>query len=159
MRTRSHLAQAIVAICVLILLSVGSLSAQSTDQPDTTPTTRHLVSRYALILFNFDSPELNPFNRRILNEFVYEDITPGSTIDVAGFTDIIGMEDRNQKLTDDRANAVVAVIRKDVPSNNYASLTGRGVGEEAPIYDNNLPEGRFYNRTVLVTIDSPDSSK
>jgi len=156
MRTISIVFRPFVTVCVIAVISVGSTLAQSNPRNDVAPTTRHIVSRYALILFNFDSPALNPLNRRILDEFVYEDIVPGSAIEVTGLTDFIGLEDRNLKLTRDRAEAVANVIRNDIPRDRYASLTERGLGESAPIYDNGLPEGRFYNRTVLVMIDSPE---
>jgi outer membrane protein OmpA-like peptidoglycan-associated protein len=34
-------------------------------------------------------------------------------------------------------------------------LNSRGTGEEEPLYSNELPEGRFFNRTVQVIIETP----
>jgi hypothetical protein len=45
-------------------------------------------------------------------------------------------------------------MRKNIKQNLLASLDGKGVGEEAPLYSNELPEGRFYNRTVQIVVES-----
>jgi len=38
---------------------------------------------------------------------------------------------------------------------NYGQLDSKGVGEDEALYTNDLPEGRFYNRTVQVVIRTP----
>jgi outer membrane protein OmpA-like peptidoglycan-associated protein len=110
---------------------------------------------YSLVLFKFNSPEAGPLNDRILREYIYNDVRPGARIEVIGHTDVVGLEDRNAKLSGDRAGTVVNGIRKNVKSGVYAYLNGRGVGENDPLYPNDLPEGRFYNRTVQVRIATP----
>jgi len=35
------------------------------------------------------------------------------------------------------------------------SLTSHGFGKTAPLYDNAVPEGRYYNRTVQVLVETP----
>jgi outer membrane protein OmpA-like peptidoglycan-associated protein len=113
------------------------------------------IDRYSLVLFKFDSPEAGALNERILKEFVYNDIRPGAKIKVTGYTDVIGLEDRNLRLSEQRAATVTNGVKKNVRSGLYQSLEGKGVGETAPLYTNDLPEGRFYNRTVQVIIDTP----
>jgi outer membrane protein OmpA-like peptidoglycan-associated protein len=110
---------------------------------------------YSLVLFKFDSPEAGPLNERILKEFIYNDVRQGAKIAVTGYTDIVGLEDRNLKLSKDRAATVTNGIRKNVKSSLIASIVGDGVGETSPLYNNDLPEGRFYNRTVQVRIVTP----
>ncbi len=141
----------------LTLVAAQSLRAQNDETHSDSPAPRsgRTIGAYSLILFNFDSPEPGKLNRRILEEMIYEDIIPGSVIEVVGLTDVVGTEERNLRLTTERAAAVVKLIRESVPSERYLSLTGRGMGESAPLYRNDLPEGRFFNRTVRVIIDSP----
>ncbi len=117
------------------------------------------IDRYSLVLFKFDSPEAGPLNDRIIREFILADLRKGAQIDVTGYTDVIGLDDRNLKLSGDRANTVVNAVRKNVRAGVYASLNGKGVGETAPLYPNVLPEGRFYNRTVQVIVTTPTSAE
>ncbi|MCE7934575.1 MAG: hypothetical protein DYG96_08275 [Chlorobi bacterium CHB2] len=111
--------------------------------------------RYSLVLFEFDSPKAGPLNERILKEFIYGDIRSGAKINVTGYTDVVGADDRNLKLSKDRAKTVTDGIGRNVNKALINSLYGDGVGETAPLYNNNLPEGRFYNRTVQVLISTP----
>ncbi|MBS1912473.1 MAG: PD40 domain-containing protein [Bacteroidetes bacterium] len=113
------------------------------------------IDRYSLVLFKFNSPDAGPLNDRILREFVYADIRQGAQIEVIGHTDVVGLEDANKRLSEARSNTVVQGIRKNVKSSLVQSLTGQGVGEDSPLYPNELPEGRFYNRTVQVIIVTP----
>lgn len=113
------------------------------------------IDRYSLVLFKFNSPEAGPLNDRILREYIYSDIRQGAQIEVIGHTDVVGLEDVNKRLSDARAATVTNGIRKNVKSSLVSSLEGKGVGEDSPLYSNDLPEGRFYNRTVQVTIITP----
>ena len=113
------------------------------------------IDRYSLVLFKFDSDEAGPLNERILKTYVYDDIRPGAQIKVTGYTDIVGLEDRNLKLSQQRAGTVDRGIKKNVSSSKIASLNTEGVGETQPLFSNDLPEGRFYNRTVQVVIETP----
>lgn len=115
------------------------------------------IDRYSLVLFKFDSPEAGPLNDRIIREFILPSVGQGAKIKVTGYTDVVGAEDRNKKLSGDRAGTVVNAVKRNVRAGVYASLIGDGVGEENPLYRNDLPEGRFYNRTVQVIIETPTS--
>lgn len=108
-----------------------------------------------LIEFPFDSPETGSLNKRILKEFVYGEIGPGSRVTVIGHTDIIGLEDRNLRLSTMRAQGVVEAIRGSFGTAHRAGIevNGVGVGEFSPLYTNDLPEGRFYNRTVVIRVE------
>lgn len=117
----------------------------------TLDTTREI---YNLILFPFDRYDAGPVNERIMRDYVYSRCKPTSKIEVIGHTDVVGMYDHNMKLSGNRANSVKQGINKET-SGKYNQLDSRGVGEEDPLYTNQLPEGRFYNRTVQVTIRTP----
>jgi outer membrane protein OmpA-like peptidoglycan-associated protein len=112
------------------------------------------LERYSLILFPFDSPEAGPINDRIMKDYVYNRCMPTSNIEVIGHTDVVGLYDHNQRLSDKRSFTVYNGIMKTTNS-KVGKITKRGVGEDEPLYDNILPEGRFYNRTVYVIIKTP----
>jgi outer membrane protein OmpA-like peptidoglycan-associated protein len=67
-------------------------------------------------------------------------------IEVQGHTDSVGAPDRNQKLSNARAEAVrSALIARGMPE---VRLTARGYGEEKPVADNDSAEGRALNRRI-----------
>jgi OOP family OmpA-OmpF porin len=69
-------------------------------------------------------------------------------VEVAGHTDNQGDADFNQKLSEDRARAVVkALVERGVPE---AAITAAGYGETKPIADNDTEEGRAANRRVAL---------
>ena len=108
---------------------------------------------YSLILFPFGSAEAGPVNERVMRDYVYNRVIPTSEIQVIGHTDIVGLFDYNVKLSSRRANTVRTGIHKQ-SKGQYKALNVKGVGPEDPIYPNDIPEGRFYNRTVQVLIES-----
>jgi outer membrane protein OmpA-like peptidoglycan-associated protein len=112
--------------------------------------------RYSLILFPFDSYEAGPLNDRILKEFVIPRCFPVSEIEVVGHTDIIGLADHNKKLSENRATTVYNGITK-ATTGKVGKINKQGVGEDEPLYNNDLPECRYYNRTVQMIIKTPVS--
>lgn len=114
------------------------------------------LERYSLILFPFDRFDAGPINERIMRDYVYGRCFPTSKIEVIGHTDIVGMYDHNKKLSENRANTVYNGIMKQT-GGKVGEISKRGVGEDEPLYKNNLPEERFYNRTVQVIIRTPVS--
>ena len=119
--------------------------------------TLHIAGReietYNLILFKFDSPEAGPKNERILSEYIYDRVKPLSNVKITGYTDIIGLAGRNQKLSTARAQTAYDAI-KAKKGNDYESMNYAGVGASQPLYPNDLPEGRYYNRTVQIVIET-----
>lgn len=113
------------------------------------------IDRYSLVLFKFDSDEAGPLNERILKTYVYDDIRKGAQVKVTGYTDVVGLEDRNLRLSQQRAGTVEKGLKGNVTGGKIASLNTEGVGETQPLFSNDLPEGRFYNRTVQIVIETP----
>lgn len=109
---------------------------------------------YSLILFPFNSANAGPLNDKIMNDYVYGRVYPTSNIQVIGHTDIIGLYETNKRLSERRAGTVYDGINR-VSRRKYGNLDRSGVGEDNPLYNNDLPEGRFYNRTVQVLIQTP----
>ena len=69
-------------------------------------------------------------------------------MEIVGYTDRLGEEQHNQELSAQRALSTARAL--GVPTSSAS-----GAGESQLLFDNNLPEGRFYSRTVNVTIKTP----
>jgi len=69
---------------------------------------------------------------------------------VEGYTDSVGSDAANQKLSKDRAEAVrVYLVSKGVPSDKITSV---GKGKANPVASNDTPEGRANNRRVEIIV-------
>lgn len=108
------------------------------------------IDEYGLILFAFGKASLEGPNARILN-IIRQRIEPTSAVIVRGHADRTGSADVNLRLTQERAEAVGTAL-------GSAHTDARGMGQKAMIYDNNVPEGRYYNRTVRVRVETPVSN-
>lgn len=111
-----------------------------------------IIDKYSLILYDFDESKINEENKRIL-KYLSSKIKKNSTVEIDGFTDILGDESYNEKLSESRAKNAGKLLKSllnfDVP------ILSRGNGESNS-FDNTLPEGRFYNRTVKITVTTPN---
>jgi OOP family OmpA-OmpF porin len=92
-----------------------------------------------------------------MREYVYNRVLPTSYVEVVGHTDVVGLYEHNQALSERRATTVYNGIMQQTKG-KVGYINKRGVGEDEPLYDNSLPEGRFYNRTVQVIIKTPVES-
>lgn len=71
---------------------------------------------------------------------------PSLRFSVEGHTDATGSASSNQKLSEDRANAVVArLVELGI---DPGRLAGKGLGQNNPVADNSTVEGRAKNRRV-----------
>ncbi|PKL81069.1 MAG: hypothetical protein CVV25_01135 [Ignavibacteriae bacterium HGW-Ignavibacteriae-4] len=109
-----------------------------------------VVERYNLIFFDYDMPLINKENETTFKTILNR-INTNSSVSITGFTDKLGTDEYNNQLSIDRAKSVEKAIKERVVPEKIFS---KGVGETL-IYDNDLPEGRFYNRTVIVEITTP----
>lgn len=110
--------------------------------------------KYNLILFKYASSEMGKWNRKILDEYVFGRVKPNSDVQVNGYTDILGTPDYNLKLSQQRADASRKAI-EEVIRGKVKSILSKGYGKTEPLYTNELPEGRYYNRTVQVFVETP----
>jgi outer membrane protein OmpA-like peptidoglycan-associated protein len=121
-------------------------------------TAEHLADKtretYNLILFKYNSSDMGKWNHKILEDYVFERIKPGSDVQVNGYTDILGTPDYNLKLSENRANATKKDIDARIKGKDK-SMVAKGYGKTQPLFPNELPEGRYYNRTVQVLIETP----
>ncbi|MFO1090945.1 MAG: OmpA family protein [Hyphomicrobiales bacterium] len=105
------------------------------------------------IHFAFDKAVIQPDTAKLLNDIaVTLKNNPQWTLRVVGYTDSIGDPGYNQRLSEQRAQAVVtALTQRGI---NPARLTYEGMGEANPIGDNKTLQGRALNRRVeLVRTD------
>jgi outer membrane protein OmpA-like peptidoglycan-associated protein len=111
------------------------------------------VSRLSLIVFDYDQATISPVNQQMMRYVIMQSAGQGSTASIKGSTDRLGELRYNVNLSTDRARAVEAYLRSVAPQVSIDSVTG--VGPADLPYDNSLPEGRFYCRTVSLTITTP----
>jgi outer membrane protein OmpA-like peptidoglycan-associated protein len=113
-----------------------------------------IQEKYALILFEFDKDTISSGNQEIVNRIVERIKTlPQAKADIVGHTDNIGKEAYNVKLSQRRAAAVNKLVKTaygDAPADR---VRFSGVGPNSPLYDNQTPEGRSFNRTVTITLE------
>ena len=102
---------------------------------------------YSLILFDFGKSRLERQHKSVL-DFITRRITPYSQVTIEGYTDNIGDEKVNKRISEKRAKEVARWL-------GLEKANTVGVGESYLLYDNSLPEGRFYCRTVKITIETP----
>jgi len=75
---------------------------------------------------------------------------PGLKVQVEGYTDNVGSAAFNQKLSNQRANAVMKfLISQGVKAN---SISAKGYGEADPVASNNTVAGRAKNRRVQLVV-------
>ncbi len=111
------------------------------------------LGRLNLIVFDFDRSDLSKFNQNLISKFVESSIKPESTVNIIGSTDKLGEIDYNFQLSKSRAENVNAFIRNKMPGVNIQKI--EGIGSSLLKYNNDLPEGRFYCRTVLIEVKTP----
>jgi outer membrane protein OmpA-like peptidoglycan-associated protein len=75
---------------------------------------------------------------------------PGLKVQVEGYTDSVGSDQYNQKLSENRANAVQTfLVANGVPP---ANVTAAGYGKADPVADNGTADGRAKNRRVNLVV-------
>lgn len=116
------------------------------EKPDRT------ISKYSLIVFDFDKSEISEQDKEIIENNVLPAIKYNSTIQIFGYTDRIGNEDYNKKLATKRANTVKELLQSKAKS---AKFEVYGVGENEMIFDNDSPIGRQLSRTVQIYVITP----
>ncbi|MDR0927810.1 MAG: OmpA family protein [Ignavibacteria bacterium] len=124
----------------------------SSERKETIDNPDKVISKYSLVLFDFDSPQVTEANMRVIDKFIVPNIKYRSTVDIYGYSDRIGQPEYNKKLSEARANAVKDYI---LTKNKNVSVTTYGMGDQTDIFDNSTPIGRQLSRTVQVIVVTP----
>jgi OOP family OmpA-OmpF porin len=117
--------------------------------------THETVTLGADTFFDFNKYNLKPAGMAKLDELAAKlrQLGPDvSAVNVAGYTDIIGSDSYNLRLSDRRAASVVDyLVQRGVNPN---IISARGYGKANPIASNSTAEGRAQNRRVEITVDA-----
>lgn len=117
-------------------------------QNEETMTTTNVTKEvYNLLLFDYNSSQLTEEQKKSLS-IIKDRISPTSTVVIKGYTDKSGSEEVNKTLSLNRAKTVATVLGVS----NRAQILGVGSSEQ--LFPNDIPEGRFYSRTVVVEISN-----
>ncbi len=117
----------------------------------TKETARGLIVNMSDVLFDFNKYTLKPEAREKLAKvsgilLAY----PNLKLQVEGYTDNIGSDEYNQKLSEQRADGVRQyLVSQSVPDGN---VTAQGYGKTHPIADNSAASGRAQNRRVELVV-------
>jgi outer membrane protein OmpA-like peptidoglycan-associated protein len=104
------------------------------------------------VLFVTGKAELLPAARDQLDQVAaaLKDQADVKPMVVEGYTDSVGSETANLKLSKDRAESVRAyLVSKGVPSDKITSV---GKGKANPVASNDTPDGRANNRRVEIVV-------
>ncbi len=104
------------------------------------------IEKFNLILFSYNKFNMNDANNRI-SEIINGKIQKKSKVTVIAYTDKTGSDEYNLELSKNRAESASKALISD-------NMETKGLGESVILYDNTLPEGRFYCRTVEVIVET-----
>jgi outer membrane protein OmpA-like peptidoglycan-associated protein len=127
------------------------LKQQLSQVLQTTETARGIIVNMSDVLFDFNKYTLKTEAREKLAKvsgilLAY----PGLKLQIEGYTDNIGSDEYNQKLSEERADGVRDYLAsQSVPS---ANITAAGYGKSDPIADNSTNDGRAQNRRVQLVV-------
>ena len=127
------------------------LRIQLNEVLQTTETARGLIVNMSDVLFDFNKYSLKPEAREKLAKvsgilLAY----PNLKLQVEGYTDNIGSEEYNQKLSEERAGSVRDYLVTQRVAD--ANVTAAGFGKSHPVADNSTSSGRAQNRRVELVV-------
>lgn len=120
-----------------------------------TPPANNEGMRFSII-FEFDDANAIATYEKYLTDVVTPKIPVNGTVQIHGYTDIIGEEGHNQTLSLARANDARNIMEKALSKAGRTDVkfltNGFGEDESMSPFENKLVEERFYNRTVIIDI-------
>ena len=127
------------------------LRAQLSAVLETRETARGLIMNMPDVLFDFNKYSLKPDAREKLAKVSGILLAhPDLKVQVEGYTDSIGSDEYNQKLSEQRADSVMNYLVTQ--SVNQGSVSAEGLGKSDPIADNSTSAGRAKNRRVELVV-------
>jgi outer membrane protein OmpA-like peptidoglycan-associated protein len=117
----------------------------------TRDTARGLIVNMSDVLFDTGKYSLRPLAREKLARVAgIVSGHPGLRLDVEGHTDSVGGDDYNQRLSEQRGEAVREYLtQQGMPR---SSVTAKGFGKTQPVASNDTAKGRQQNRRVEIVI-------
>lgn len=106
-----------------------------------------IIERYGMLLFDYGSPDIDPQNNPTI-AFLRSRLQPNSRLWIEGYTDRTGDAETNLRLSTERADETAQAVGRNTAQR-------RGYGNSILLYDNSLPEGRHYCRTVRIRVENP----
>ncbi len=118
---------------------------------ETRDSPRGLVVTMGEVLFETGKYDVKPEAREKLARLSGIVLAhPGLNLAIEGHTDNTGGDELNQKLSEQRASAVLDyLLTQSLPAD---SLSARGFGKTMPAFDNSTVEGRRKNRRVEIIV-------
>ncbi len=117
----------------------------------TRDTARGLVVNMSDVLFDTGKFTLRPLAREKLAKVAgIVSGHPGLRLDVEGYTDSIGGDDYNQRLSEQRSSAVRDYLTQQGMASD--AVTTKGFGKNQPVASNDTAGGRQQNRRVELVI-------
>jgi outer membrane protein OmpA-like peptidoglycan-associated protein len=121
------------------------------------PTDRGLVLTLGDVLFTTGRADLKPGATGNLDKLVaFLDKYPDRSVAIQGYTDSVGTEDYNQRLSERRADSVKSYLTGQGIGSTRLSALGKGRSD--PVADNDSAAGRQQNRRVEVVISNPPAA-
>lgn len=105
------------------------------------------------VLFEFDESALTPRAQTELATIAGKITAAGAAgraITVVGYTDDVGGDDYNQRLSTERAESVKTALAATLGP--QAAITATGRGEAEPVDTNDTDAGRAHNRRVEIAV-------
>jgi len=129
----------------------AQLSEQLNKILETRDSARGLIVSMSDVLFDTGQYSLKPGAREKLAKVAGILIAyPSLNIAVGGYTDNVGSDDMNQKLSENRAGAVRDyLVAQGVAAN---SVSAKGFGNSSPVASNDNAAGRQENRRVELVV-------
>ena len=123
---------------------------------ETRVTARGMIVNLSDILFEFNAATLQPEAREVLSRICgILLVTQDYRLEIEGYTDSIGSDDYNQRLSEERAaNVERYLLECGLESTR---MRARGFGKGYPIESNDTAEGRSKNRRVEIFL--PDTGQ
>ena len=162
-RERRTLFELWIAVALILLCTFSYVCAESTIKlTDVTKETQitfkhtdgssgqhYIIENVSagLVLFDFDKFEIKPDAYPVLDKIVsLVKQNPQMKMEIQGHTDNVGSTEYNQKLSEDRAKAIVDyLVRNGI---DPEKLSHSGYGLTQPVASNDTEDGRAENRRV-----------
>ncbi len=127
------------------------LRAQLNSVLATSESARGLIVNLSDVLFDTAKFTLKPDAQvKLAKVATILALYPGLKVQVEGYTDNVGGDEYNQKLSENRANAVDQFLTSNGVS--QGNVTAQGFGKSNPVADNGTAAGRAQNRRVNLVV-------